>query len=83
MKKSKRNYSRKRIDDEFTSLKVSRGRKWQLRRVKAGLCVKCNDPIAPGQELCFKHRVEQALASRKRLNSRRQHKGKWVGGDEP
>jgi hypothetical protein len=78
MKKPRRTYSRKRIEDEFTTLKISRGRKWQLRRVKAGLCIRCNRPIAPGQELCVKHRIEQALAYRKKLNSRRPHKGKWV-----
>ncbi len=79
MIKPNRYYSRKRIEDEFTSLKVSRGRKWQLRRVKAGLCTRCNNPVAPGQELCVKHKIEQALAYRKRLNSPRPHKGKWVG----
>jgi hypothetical protein len=79
MKKPKRTYSRKLIKDEFTPLKISRGRKWQLRRVKAGLCIKCSNPVAPGQELCVKHRIEQALAYRKKLNSRRPRKGRWVG----
>jgi RNase P subunit RPR2 len=79
MIKPKKNYSRKLIKDEFTALKVSRGRKWQLRRVKAGLCIRCDNPLAPGQELCVKHRIEQAQAYRKKLNSSRPHKGKWVG----
>jgi hypothetical protein len=78
MKKPKSNYSRKLIQDEFTPLKVSRGRKWQLRRVKAGLCIRCNNPVAPGQELCVEHKVKAALAHRKKLNSPRRHKGKWV-----
>jgi hypothetical protein len=82
-KKTGRTYSRKLIVDEFTPLPVSRGRKWQLRRVKAGLCVKCNGPVAPEQELCVKHRIEQALANRRRLNSRRPHKGKWVDAANP
>jgi hypothetical protein len=77
--KPKRTYSRKRIDDAFTPLKISRERKRQLRRVKAGLCIKCSEPIAPGQELCVKHRIEQALANRKKRNSRHPNKGKWVG----
>jgi hypothetical protein len=76
--KPKRTYSRKLIHDEFTALNVSRGRKWQLRRVKAGICVKCNDPLVPGTELCLKHKVEQALGYRKKRNSSRRHKGKWV-----
>jgi uncharacterized protein with PIN domain len=82
MIKPKRTYSRKLIKDEFTALKVSRGRKWQLRRVKAGLCARCNHPVAPGQEMCVKHKIEQALAYRKKLNSPRPHKGKWVGAGE-
>jgi hypothetical protein len=77
--KPKRTYSRKRIEDEFTSLKISRERKRQLRRVKAGLCVKCSDPVAPGEGLCVKHRIQQALQIRKKLNSRHPRKGKWVG----
>ena len=79
MKKPKRTYSRKLIKDEFTPLKISRERKRQLRRVKAGLCVKCSNPIAPGEETCIKHRIEKALQSRKKLNSRHPKKGKWVG----
>jgi hypothetical protein len=79
MKKPKRTYSPKRIEDEFTPLKISRERKRQLRRVKAGLCVKCSDPIAPGEELCVKHRIQQAVQARKKRNSRHPHKGKWVG----
>lgn len=79
MKKTKRTYSRKLIKDEFTALKISRERKRQLRRVKAGLCVKCSNPVAPGEELCVKHRIEQALQSRKKRNSRHPKKGKWVG----
>jgi hypothetical protein len=78
MKKPKRTYSRKLIKDEFTALKVSRQRKWQLRRVKAGLCTKCSDPIVPGEELCIKHRILQALAHRQRWNSPHKYKGKWI-----
>ena len=79
MKKPKRKtYSRKLIQDEFTALPVSRGRKWQLRRVKAGICTKCSDPVAPGEEMCVKHRIAEALAARKRRKSRRSNKGKWV-----
>jgi len=77
--KPKRTYSRKLIKDEFTTLKISRERKRQLRRVKAGLCHKCSDPVAPGEELCVKHRIQKALQNRNKLNSRHPIKGKWVG----
>ena len=77
-KKAIRPYSRKLIQDEFTALNLSRRRKYQLRRVKAGLCVKCSNPPAPGRELCVEHLVANALAHRKRLNSPHPIKGKWV-----
>ncbi len=76
--KRKRTYSRKLIIDEFTPLNLSRRRKYQLRRVKAGLCVKCSNPLEPGHELCVKHLVKEALRLRKKRNSRRENKGKWV-----
>ncbi len=77
-KKTVRYYSRKLIRDEFMSLNLSRRRKYQLRRVKAGLCVKCNNPPAPGCELCVQHKVAVALAGQKQRNSPRPNKGKWV-----
>jgi hypothetical protein len=78
MKRPKRTYSRKLIKDEFTSLNISRGRKWQLRHAKAGLCMKCSQP-AVASCLCEKHCIQQALQTRKKLNSRHPKKGKWVG----
>jgi hypothetical protein len=77
--KKKQTYSRKLIVDEFTPLKVSRQRKWQLRRVKAGLCIKCSNPLAPGEELCVQHCIQKALQNRKKRDSRHPKKGKWVG----
>jgi hypothetical protein len=78
MKKSKRTYSRKRIDDEFTTLKISRGLKYQRRHAKAGLCIKCPQ-LAIAYGLCKKHRIQYALNQRKKLNSAQPRKGKWVG----
>ena len=77
-KKTKRVYSRKPIQDEFTALKVSRQRKWQLRRLKAGLCQICSAPAEPSGR-CKKHCIQQALRQRKNFNSPRQNRGKWVG----
>ena len=77
-KKAVRQYSRKLIRDEFTSLNLSRRRKYQLRRVKAGLCVKCDNPPAPGQELCVQHKIAAAVANRKKRNSPHPHNGKWI-----
>lgn len=78
MKKPKRTYSRQLIKDEFTALNISRGRKWQLRHEKAGLCIKCSEP-AISCRLCKKHRIQSALNEREKLNSPRPNKGKWVG----
>jgi len=77
-KKTKRTYSRKRIEDEFTALNISRGLKYQRRHAKAGLCIKCMQPATPSG-LCVKHCIQQALQRRKKLNSRHPIKGKWVG----
>ena len=78
MKKPKRTYSRLLIKDEFTDLKVSRQRKWQLRRTKAGICTRCSGPIVPGDIYCVKHRIMQALASRQWRNSSHPARGKWI-----
>jgi hypothetical protein len=78
MKKPERTYSRKLIQDEFTPLPISRGRKWQLRHAKAGLCMKCSRP-AVSSRLCEKHCIQQAWQRREKLNSRHPKKGKWVG----
>lgn len=83
MKKTIRQYSRKLIHDEFTSLNISRKRKHQLRRVKAGRCVKCDNPPVPGSELCVQHKIAEALAGRKRRGSVRWHKGKWISLAKP
>jgi hypothetical protein len=77
-KKTKRVFRRKPIQDEFTALKISQQRKWQLRRIKAGLCQICSAPML-SSGLCKKHIIQQALRQREKNNSPRQHRGKWVG----
>jgi len=48
------------ILDEFTSLKVSRQRRYQLRRERDGLCRLCGEPVEAPSHYCAKHRAEQA-----------------------
>jgi hypothetical protein len=67
--KPKRTYSTKRIVDEFTTLNISRGLKYQRRHAKAGLCIKCSQP-ATSCGLCVKHCIQQAVQTRKKRNSR-------------
>lgn len=62
----------KKIEDEFTGLKVSRQRLHQLRKQKKGICSTCTEPIYLGK-LCKKH-YEQKLEKRK--NARKQMEGK-------
>lgn len=35
----------RKIEDEFTGMKVSRQRKSQLRKKKAGICMDCDKPL--------------------------------------
>jgi hypothetical protein len=67
----------KKIIDEFTNLKVSRQRRWQLRHVKKGLCAKCGKPSISGG-LCIYHRIKEAKKDRRRHKSIRCHKSKWL-----
>lgn len=47
---------RSKIQDEFTNLHVSRQRKWQLRKVRDGLCFYCGQPKDPrSAAYCIKH----------------------------
>ena len=43
------------IKDQFSDLPISRQRKWQLRRAKLGLCIKCGEPVLPGFVHCENH----------------------------
>jgi hypothetical protein len=63
------------IQDQFTNLPVSRGRKYQLRKKEAGLCTICGTrPVVPGSELCVKHMVRHRERSRKKLGLKRRYK---------
>jgi hypothetical protein len=66
-------YSRKKIIDEFTDKDVSRERKRQLRKVRAGLCLKasCNEPIFK-TERCKRHHDEMLAYLNKRNALRRE-----------
>jgi hypothetical protein len=50
------------VHDEFTHLDVSTARKWQLRRLRDGLCtysVECIERPGATKELCAEHRELQ------------------------
>ena len=46
----------KRIEDEFTHLKISRQRKYQLRMLRDKRCTECGDPAVQGTR-CLKHLI--------------------------
>ncbi len=56
---------RRKIQDEFADLPVSRQRKSQLRRHRDGLCIICGQPRC-SSHYCLKH----FLASRERQRNR-------------
>lgn len=66
--------STKRIVDEFTALPVSRQRKHQLRRKRAGNCVQCGKPREVGRENtcveCERDRYRRRIAVRASLPDR-------------
>ncbi len=47
---------RRRIQDEFTKLKISRQRKYQLRMQRDKRCTECGAPAAMGSR-CLKHLI--------------------------
>ena len=68
---------RKLIQDEFTQLKVSRQRKWQLRKRLEGRCAVCAAPASG--KLCDMHAVKVALRQLERRGPAAiQRRGKWL-----
>ena len=49
---------RKRIEDEFTNLPISRQRKYQLRMQRDRRCTECGEPAIQGSR-CLKHLVKK------------------------
>lgn len=61
---------RRPIKDEFTHLKVSRQRKYQLRMARDKRCVICGQP-AVASDRCLDHMIKARERERKRLGSKR------------
>ena len=62
-KKSPPKHPTKKIMDEFTDRPISRQRKWQLRKVKAGRCHICGKPSSTS--LCLIHMHARRAYARK------------------
>jgi hypothetical protein len=65
---------RKRINDEFTRLSVSRQRKYQLRMKRDRRCTECGQPAVQGSR-CLKHLVKARERQRKKRGLRRRYHG--------
>src|SRR5438034_11475617 len=65
---------RKRIEDEFTQLRVSRQRKYQLRMQREGRCTECGEAAVQGSR-CLKHLVKARERQRKKRGLKRRYYG--------
>lgn len=63
---------RARIDDEFTHLKISRQRKYQLRMQRDRRCTECGDPVIQGSR-CLKHLIKARERQRKKRGLKRRY----------
>ena len=65
---------RKRIQDEFADLPISRQRKYQLRMKRDRRCTECGEPAVQGSR-CLKHLVKARERQRKKRGLRRRYYG--------
>ena len=63
---------RKRIQDEYTDLPISRQRKYQLRMQRQNRCTECGQPAAQGSR-CLRHLVKARERQRKKRGLRRRY----------
>ena len=63
---------RKRIKDEFTGLRLSRQRKYQLRMLRDKRCTECGQPAVQGSR-CLKHLIKARERQRKKRGLRRRY----------
>ena len=63
---------RKRIEDEFTFLPVSRQRKYQLRMQRDRRCTECGESAVQGSR-CLKHLIKARERQRKKRGLKRRY----------
>jgi hypothetical protein len=63
---------RRRIQDEFTELSISRQRKYQLRMQRERRCTECGAPAIKGSR-CLKHLVKARERQRKKRGLKRRY----------
>jgi hypothetical protein len=65
---------KKRIEDEFSDLPISRQRKYQLRMQRDNRCTECGEPAVQGSR-CLKHLVKARERQRKKRGLKRRYYG--------
>ncbi len=60
------------IQDEFTHLRISRQRKYQMRMKRDRRCTECGAPAAEGSR-CLKHLIEARERERARRGLKRRY----------
>ena len=65
---------RRRIEDEFTHLPISRQRKYQLRMQRDSRCTECGEPAVQGSR-CLKHLVKARERQRRKRGLKRRYYG--------
>ena len=63
---------RRRIQDEFTELPISRQRKYQLRMQRDQRCTECGAPAIQGSR-CLRHLVKARERQRKKRGLKRRY----------
>jgi hypothetical protein len=63
---------RRRIEDEFTKLTISRQRKYQLRKQRDRRCTECGEPAEVGSR-CLKHLIKARERQRKKRGLKRRY----------
>lgn len=63
---------RARINDEFTHLKISRQRKYQLRMQRDQRCTECGEAVIQGSR-CLKHLIKARERQRKKRGLKRRY----------
>ena len=73
-KRSGEDRMRKRIQDQYTNLPISRQRKYQLRMQQQGRCTECGEPAVLGSR-CLEHLVKARERQRKKRGLKRRYLG--------
>jgi hypothetical protein len=63
---------RKRIEDEYTDLPISRQRKYQLRMLRDRRCTECGQPAVQGSR-CLKHLIKARERQRRKRGLKRRY----------